>query len=157
MKKITQYINEFVVKKHINNSKRRSFKYFPKDKEELEILITKRIQEEGNDVDLNDIDISKVSDMSFMFMGQDFKGDVSCWDVSHVTDMYEMFSFCKEFDCDISEWDISNVNDFQLMFRNCENLKKEYFESWGDKIKPTAEMNKMFEKSNIEGNYPSWW
>ena len=51
MKSLTQFIQE---KLTIKKSK---YKYFPETKEELKDIIKKRIIEEGNNVDLNDIDV----------------------------------------------------------------------------------------------------
>ena len=40
------------------------FKYFPQTKDELRNLIEQRIKVEGNEVNLNDIDVSSITDMS---------------------------------------------------------------------------------------------
>ena len=63
----------------------------PKTKEELRSLVIKRVTEEGPKCDLNDIDVSKITDMSYMFMGLNFNGDISKWDNSNVKDMNDMF------------------------------------------------------------------
>ena len=42
-------------------------KYHPESREELEELIKKLIKERGHDADLNDIDTSKITDMSGLF------------------------------------------------------------------------------------------
>ena len=52
MKSITIYINEAL---KLGNKSR--YKYQPKTKEELKDIISQRIKDEGNDVDLNDIDV----------------------------------------------------------------------------------------------------
>ena len=44
------------------------FKYFPQTKEELRNLIEQRIKVEGNEVNLNDIDVSAITDMSELFI-----------------------------------------------------------------------------------------
>merc|ERR1711935_1206078 len=41
---------------------------------------------------------------------------ISEWDVSRVTDMSELFQFCKNFNGDISGWDTSNATTFKNMF-----------------------------------------
>ena len=46
------------------------YKYFPKTKDELKDLIRQRIKDEGNEVDLNDIDVSAITDMSVLFYGR---------------------------------------------------------------------------------------
>ena len=46
-------------------------------------MIENRIKVEGNEVDLNDIDVSAITDMSLLFSWIDFNGDISGW-------MYQM-------------------------------------------------------------------
>ena len=71
------------------------YKYFPQTKDELRDIIEQRIEVEGNEVNLNDIDVSAITDMSGLFeMLKDFNGNISKWDVSKVTDMIRMFSDC---------------------------------------------------------------
>ena len=75
MKNLTTYINEAL---KLGKSR---YKYHPKTKEELRNLIKQRIKEEGYEVDLNDIDVSEITDMSYLFRNLNFCGDVSKWDV----------------------------------------------------------------------------
>ena len=60
-------------------------------KKELIELIDQRIKEQGNNCNLNDIDVSKIDDMSYLFLESDFNGDISEWDTSNAKDMYGMF------------------------------------------------------------------
>ena len=122
MKTLSQYIQEKLV---IRKGKSNNYKYHPETKEELRDLILKRIKDEGNEVDLNDIDVSKIADMSDLFKGTNFNGDISEWDVSNVTDMSYMFHGCANFNQDISKWDTSKIGNNILMFYNCA-IKDEY-------------------------------
>ena len=106
MKSLVYYIQEKLIIKKSNN-----YKYFPATNKELKDIIKQRIKQEGNEVDLNDIDVSKITDMSYLFEGTTFNGDISNWDVSNVTDMSSMFEGCESFNQDISGWDVSNVKD----------------------------------------------
>ena len=122
MKSLKSYIQEKLI---IKKGKSNSYKYFPETKEELKDIILQRIKEEGNEVDLNDIDVSKITDMSNLFRGTDFNGDISSWDVSNVNNMYAMFYFCKAFNKDISKWDVSNVTNISFMFYACKTFNKD--------------------------------
>ena len=93
--------------------------YFPETKEELKDIILQRIEAEGKEVNLNDIDVLKITDMSHLFANTDFNGDISEWDVSNVKNMSYMFSNCESFNQDISNWDVSNVVDSDNMLYNC--------------------------------------
>ena len=90
MKSINTYINESL---KLGKSR---YKYHPQTKEELQEIILKRIKEEGNEVDLNDIDVSNITDMSDLFKYfEKFNGDISNWDVSKVYAHSSMFYYCK--------------------------------------------------------------
>src|SRR5574344_382056 len=77
----------------------------PKTKNELMSLIDKTIKEQGTACDLNFIDTSLITDMSYMFSDSEFNGDISSWNVSNVTNMRNMFSD-SIFNGDISSWDV---------------------------------------------------
>ena len=78
----------------------------PKTKKELIDIIEYRISKEGPNCDLNDIDVSKITDMSYLFYVSDFNGDISRWDISKVKDMRWMF-YKSGFKQDISNWKIN--------------------------------------------------
>ena len=101
------------------NVKRKTYKdmIVVNSKSELKELIWKRIEEQGLNCNLNDIDVSKIDDMSFLFHEIDFNGDISKWDVSNVRDMSYMF-WSSKFNGDISGWDTSSVEDMSCMFYN---------------------------------------
>ena len=82
---------------------RPKYKYQPKTKEELEDLIKKLIEERGNKADLNDVDVSRITDMSYLFYKSKFNGDISNWNVSGVVSMSGMF-WRSKFNGDISKW-----------------------------------------------------
>ena len=68
-----------------------SEKVVARDKRHLRELIKDRIAEFGPNCDLNDIDVSNVTDMSELFSDSSFNGSISQWDVSSVRDMRNMF------------------------------------------------------------------
>ena len=101
-------------------------KYFPQTKSELRNLIKRRIKEEGNEVDLNDIDVSVITDMSELFAyNRDFNGNISSWDVSNVISMNSMFDRCESFNQDISNWNVYKVRSIIDTFNNCP-IQEEY-------------------------------
>ena len=116
MKSITTYINEAL---KLGNKSR--YKYHPETKEELHDLLNQLLEERGNEGYFNDIDTSKITDMSDLFYDYltDFNGNISQWDVSNVTNMHGMFSNCANFNKDISNWDVSNVNKKYGIFKEC--------------------------------------
>ena len=107
MKQLNQYITE---KLKINKDiKVKEYNYHPKDKDELESLINTLIKERGKNADLNDIDVSNITDMSKLFINLDPHNiDISEWNVSNVENMKRMFDNCKNFNSDISNWNVSN-------------------------------------------------
>ena len=112
MKTLQNYITEKIL---INKNSKIAYNYHPKTKDELKDIIKQRIESEGNECNLNDIDTSNITDMSYLFEYTDFNGDISKWDVSNVTDMRGMFVHSK-FNSDISKWNVSNVTNMSGMF-----------------------------------------
>ena len=136
MKSLVQYLEEKLIIK-----KGKNYKYFPESTEELKSIIKKRIEKEGNEVNLNDIDVSKITDMSDLFLRKDFNGDISQWDVSNVKNMDEMFVNCFKFNKDISSWDVSNVKNMAEMFLGCGKFNSD-ISNWD--VSNVTDMTSMF-------------
>ena len=152
MQQINKYIQERL---HINKDISNYYNYQPKTCKELTELVKKLVKERGNEADLNDIDTSEITDMSFIFKNSKFNGDISEWDVSNVKDMSFMFgnsSFTGE-NGDISNWAVSNVEDMNDMFYGS------YFNgditSWD--VSNVEYMNYMFYNSPLQKNPPKWY
>ena len=160
MKQINKYIwghlknpNFSIVERlHINKDTSNYYNYHPKTKEELKELIHKLIKERGNDADLNDIDTSKITDMSYMFYDSKFNGDISNWDVSKVTDMHSMF-YNSKFNGDISNWDVSKVINMERMFY--ESPFNGDISKWD--VSKVKNMFLMIYGSSLEKNPPKWY
>ena len=119
MKEIKTYIIEKLkVSKTI-------YTLFPETKDELKHIIEDEISKNGNEFSLNHIDVSRITDMSYMFCNTTFMGDISKWDVSNVKNMSFMFYNCESFNQDISSWDVSNVTGMSSMFYNCESFNQD--------------------------------
>ena len=145
MKSLTHYIQEKLIIKKSN-----LYKYFPQSKEELKSIIETRIKDEGNEVNLNNIDVSNITDMSYLFARKDFNGDISNWDVSNVKDMAGMFFECKSFNKDISTWDVSNVTNMSYMFYECTSFNQD-ISDWD--VLNVKDMYNMLTNCPIEKKY----
>ena len=93
--------NHITEKILISKTSKIGYIYHPKTKDELRKIIKQKIEYEGNECDLNDIDTSNITDMSNLFAYTNFNGNISNWDVSNVKDMKYMFEF-SIFNNDIS-------------------------------------------------------
>lgn len=155
MKSIQQHINERL---HLTKDRINKCKYFPKTKPELEKIIKQLFDENGYDVDLNIIDTSKITDMSYLFDNTEFHkfcGDVSQWNVSNVENMDSLFFGCYDFDCDLSQWNVSQVEGMEFMFGGCENFKGRGLEKWN--VSKVKNMEAMFAKcKNLDCDLSHW-
>ena len=59
-----------------------------------------------------------------------FNADISRWDVSKVTTMYEMFKGATSFNADISKWDVSRVTDMRRMFYAASSFSQKLSGAW---------------------------
>ena len=97
----------------------------PETEQELREVIKERLEKDPN-ADMNDIDVSNITDMSQLFDDLDPHNiDISQWDVSKVKDMRNMFDYCENFNSDLSNWDVSNVKDMEGMFWHCKKFNSE--------------------------------
>ena len=151
MKNLNQYIKEGL---KVNSKSKfgKVHKYFPKTKKELEKIIAQLIKEKGNEADLNDIDTSKITDMSWLFNEFiEFNGDISGWNVSNVEDMHGMF-YGSIFNGDISNWDVSNVKNMDSMFYNSKFNSD--ISNWD--VSKVKKMDQMFAYSIFNGDISNW-
>ena len=125
MKTINQYIIERL--KISSDLNKKEYKYHPQTSDELQKLIITLYKKRGPNADLNDIDTSKITDMSYLFDDYNIKKnmnfDISQWDVSNVQDMAFMFFMCEKFNSDLSQWNIASVENISSMFEGCSSLK----------------------------------
>ena len=80
--------------------------------------------------DISRWNVSSVTYMYNMFSGAtSFNRDLSSWDVSSVTNMYNMFSGATSFNADLSGWDVSSVHDMSNMFSGATSFNRD-LTSW---------------------------
>lgn len=148
MKNIAEFITE---KLYI-----RKYSYTPKTLKELDSIIKQRIKEDGNNCDLNDIDVSHITSMSGLFhLNNTFDGNISRWNVSNVTDMRQMFlesSFTGN-NGGLSDWNVSNVIDMEQMF-DASNIECD-LSKW--KVNSKCNTDYMFDNTELEVNPPKWY
>ena len=128
------------------------YKIQPKNRVQLVQLINYAFKHKQ--YDLNFIDTSKITDMSYLFDNVNHNFDISCWDVSNVTDMYNMFYYCDNFDCDLSNWDVSHVVDMSQMFYCCKNFEGKGLEQWN--VSNVEDFREMFVGCS-KVTIPSWY
>ena len=114
MRTLASHINE-ALKIGKDISKFSTYSCQPKSKDELKAIIDRRISKNGNGCNLNDINTSLITDMSWLFFDTNFNGNISEWDTSNVTNMRNMFANLY-FTGDISKWNVSKVKDMSDMF-----------------------------------------
>jgi len=74
-------------------------------------------------------DVSKVTDMKFMFYNCKELNQSFDWDVSNVKNTRAMFSNCLKFNGELTykgnPWDVSKVTDMTLMFEKCRLFRQD--------------------------------
>ena len=72
----------------------------------------------NDDEDVTRVCTSRIVSMNGLFTDLTFNQDISSWDTSNVTTMYQMFFNTSLFNQDIGNWDTSSVTNMSSMFRN---------------------------------------
>ncbi|ARQ98515.1 MoxR/RavA-like ATPase [Campylobacter devanensis] len=136
-KELENIIQNQPVNEKLKKASSAEYKYHPKTNEELRELVS------HESVKLSEIDISEVSDLYELFKDSqrsDFSG-IEEWDVSHVTNMRNMFIGIENFNSDISNWDVSNVTNMNYMFAGAVNFNSD-ISSWN--VSKVTDMGYMF-------------
>lgn len=180
MKTLNTYIEERLVLS--KNKKPHEHTEHPKNTDELRLLVKQNIEMNGNECDLNHIDVSKITDFTAVFKNLSFDGDISNWDVSNAINMsmmfdkseftgknsdltkwnvskvecmYRTFAFCP-FNGDISTWDMHNVTDIYGMFRNSLfDGRNGSIDNWD--VSNVTVADDVFKDSPLENNPPKWY
>jgi len=112
------------------------------------IMLKEMIKE---NLDLSRINVSNVTDMSYLFQEARYTGDISKWDVSNVKTMSGMFTK-SQFNGDISNWNVSNVEDMSYMFDRS-NFNNN-ISNWD--VSNVKNMSGMFTTSQFNSDISNW-
>ena len=135
----------------------------PTNKQALVDEITRATGAHGNEVDLNYIDVSAITDMNNLFNDhakqgyglQAFNGDISKWDVSKVITMASMFSGATSFNQDISKWKVSEVTNMRDMFSGATSFNQD-ISGW-NVGEVQRDMQNMFrDATSFDKNLDAW-
>ena len=127
-------LNQYIIEKILINKKSKFINKIKVDtKRQLKSIIWERYNNNKSFLDLTDIDVSELDDLSdifYQFLVEVV--DISGWDTSNVITMEDMFSCCKKLKkiIGIENLDISNVEDTHGMFYCCENLVELDLTNW---------------------------
>ena len=91
--------------------------------------------------DISCWDVSNVTNMNYMFVNTSFNGDISNWDVTIVTNMEGMFDGATIFNQDISGWDVSNASNMNGMFGAAQSFNQD-ISGWN--VSGVTDMEDMF-------------
>ena len=147
---LTKYINGSIINERLHISadtkqvKHTVHTLFPKDEKELKSIIKQELEHQGPDADLNHIDVSEITDMSWLFNSSRIKNiKIDEWDVSNVKTMSHMFAYCHDFNADLSSWGtrVSNVTNMDSMFYECFEFESD-LSNWN--VSKVTNMEYMF-------------
>ena len=145
--KYVKPINEFwgdVLKRDLLGETREEDKFH--SKKELKEYLKSEIQKQGENVVIQNLDVSLLEDLSELFSGicNGVKTlDLSGWKTSNAKDMNWMFWDCSSIESlDVSGWDTSNVENMSYMFYTCERLKSINLTGWD--VSSVKNMEGMF-------------
>ena len=134
----------------------------PKGKVMLAHEIDRAMNAHGNTVNLNYIDTSAITDMSWLFSNDRTRSyglsalnvDISEWDVSEVTNMEAMFWGATAFNQDISEWNVAKVTNMFSMFKDATAFNQD-ISKWD--VSKVTNMTHMFNDATMfKQNLDAW-
>lgn len=106
----------------------------------------------ANPTIITNLDISNLTNMSWMFRDSTFNQPIGEWDVSRVKDMSSMFFKSWSFNQDISKWDTSSVTKMNYMFQ--ETPFNQDISKWD--VSNVTNMRYMFNASPFNQPIGNW-
>ena len=158
MKSLNQYIIEKIL---INKSSKFINKIKVESKDQLQSIIEERYHNNNSFIDLTDLDISELDDLSYVFdrLNEVEVVDISGWDTSNVITMDCMFIQCKKLKkiIGIENLDVSKLRCANCMFSYCEKLVELDLTNWNPVSLQNAQQM-FFNCSNLKiiKNIENW-
>ena len=127
-------LNEYIIEKILINKNSKLNKIKVETLIKLKSIILERYHNNNSFIDLTDLDISELDDLSGVFarLNKVEVVDISGWDTSNVITMDCMFVQCKKLKkiIGIENLDVSKLEDANSMFYYCENLAELDLTNW---------------------------
>jgi hypothetical protein len=112
-----------------------------------------RLPEELRNIPIGQWDVSHVTDMNELFRNRrTFNESLNNWDVSNVTDMNGMFSGCSAYNHSMDNWNVSRVVDMSFMFKN--TTYNQSLNMWN--VSNVKSMSGMFNYSQYNQPLNNW-
>ena len=154
-------LNQYIIEKILINKKSKFNKIKVESKDQLQSIIQKRYHSNNSFIDLTDLDISELDDLSGVF-GRSNKVEVINiygWDTSNVITMEDMFCFCDKLKniIGIENLDVSKLRCTNSMFYGCENLVELDLTKWNPvSLQNTSDMFYGCSNLKIIKNIENW-
>ena len=127
-------LNQYIIEKILINKSSKLNKIKVESKDQLQSIIQERYNNNNSFLDLTDIDISELDNLSSIFgiLNNVEVVDISGWDTSNVTTMAYIFSHCIKLKkiIGIENLDVSKLEKTNFMFSGCENLVELDLTNW---------------------------
>jgi len=124
---------------------------------ELQAAINSMMSDDNYGVngDYNHLGLAdSLTSLENLFASSSFNGDISAWDVSHVTDMKSMFSGATAFNQTLNNWDVSSVTNMSDMFKGATSFNQS-LSNWD--VSHVTDMSSMFNGAQAFNQNLSNW
>ena len=153
-------LNQYIIEKILINKSSKLNKIKVESHDHLFSIITERRNNNKSFIDLTDLDISELNDISYIFYGLNMEVvDISGWNTSNVITMENMFSFCDKLKniIGIENLDVSKLQRANAMFYGCKNLVELDLTNWNP-ISLENMSNMFYNCSNLKmiKNIENW-
>ena len=153
-------LNQYIIEKILINKNSKLNKIKVESKDQLQSIIQERYYNNKSFIDLTDIDISELDNLSYIFYTLNMEVvDISGWNTSNVITMENMFSFCDKLKniIGIENLDVSKLEDATSMFYCCKNLVELDLTNWNPiSLENTYDMFSCCSNLKMIKNIENW-